>query len=195
MLLPVKRPELAKTRLAPLGDDVRRELAVAFALDTLEAVNATTGVDEVVVVTDDPRVSGHARAADCRVAPDVGELNAALRRAATSEATGSLVVALCADLPALDPRDLVAALAQLDRAPAFVADRAGTGTTMYAAAREEFAPSFGIASAGRHRTMAVEVVGELATLRVDVDDLDSLRDAEDLGVGRHTRRVLDTLVR
>ncbi len=192
VLLPVKRPELAKTRLAALGDDVRRRLAVAFARDALAAVLAAEQVDDVVVVTDDPGMTGHARAAGCRVTPDAGELNAALRDAATTLPPETFVVALCADLPAVTSSDLDAALIAMTGRPAFVADRLGTGTTAYAAPRAHFSPAFGLASAARHRAAgAAEVKGQLVTLRLDVDDEPSLAAAIAVGVGAHTRAALD----
>jgi 2-phospho-L-lactate/phosphoenolpyruvate guanylyltransferase len=190
VLLPVKPPDLAKTRLAALGDGVRRELAVAFARDTLEAV-AAAGVDRIVVVTDDAGVGELARASAVGVEPDTHGLNDSLRAAAARQPDGSRVVAVCADLPALRPTDLSAALADLPEGPAFVADRAGTGTTVYAAARHGFAPAFGPGSAERHRAAGVLEIGrDLPSLRLDVDDVEALRLAEAFGVGRHTQQVL-----
>lgn len=195
VLLPVKRPELAKRRLAALGDGVRRQLAIAFARDAMEAALAAEAVDEVVVVTDDPGMTGHARAAGCGVAPDAGELNAALRAAAGTLPPESFVVALCADLPALSSSDLDAALTAMTGRRAFVADHQGTGTTAYAAPQPRFSPAFGPASAARHRAAgAAEVTGELVTLRLDVDDETSLAAAVSVGVGAHTRAALDTAV-
>ena len=53
VLVPVKPPAFAKSRLADLGDATRRELATAFAVDTVSAVLASPVVDRVLVVTDD----------------------------------------------------------------------------------------------------------------------------------------------
>lgn len=196
VLLPVKRPELAKTRLSGLGDEARRMLATAFARDTLAAASAAPTVDEVVVVTDDAAVAGHARTAGCLVTPDAGELNAALRAAAAVVPPATFVVALCADLPALSSADLDAALRTMAGRPAFVPDRQGTGTTAYAAPRAGFAPAFGAASAARHRASgAAEVGRHLASLRLDVDDEPSLADAASIGLGAHTRAALDAVRR
>lgn len=195
VLLPVKRPELAKSRLAALGHAVRRELALAFALDTLTVLLETDGVDEVVVVTDDPTISAIARAGGAGVAPDAGELNESLRRAGTSQPEDALLVAVCADLPALRATDLAAALAELRAEPSFVADASGAGTTLYAAPHAVFDPTFGPDSAARHRAAgARELAGILTTLRTDVDDVASLRVAVALGVGLHTSRVQAVLV-
>ena len=56
VVVPVKPPTYGKSRLAGLADDHRRDLAEAFALDTVQAAAATPGVDAVLVVTDDHRL-------------------------------------------------------------------------------------------------------------------------------------------
>ena len=53
VLVPVKRPAVAKSRLAGLGDDLRTELAGAFAMDTVAAALESPAVGCVVAVTDD----------------------------------------------------------------------------------------------------------------------------------------------
>src|ERR1700759_3567381 len=54
VLLPVKVLARAKSRLAVLAGDPRRELALALAGDTVAAVVACPEVARVVVVTSDP---------------------------------------------------------------------------------------------------------------------------------------------
>ena len=54
VLLPVKVLAQAKSRLAVLAGDRRRELALALASDTVTAVLACPEVARVVVVTSDP---------------------------------------------------------------------------------------------------------------------------------------------
>jgi len=194
VLLPVKPPARGKSRLHTWGPEVRRELARAFALDTLHAVLATPRVHRVVVLTTDPEVTETVRAPRVHVVVDAapGDLNGSLTAAAVSMADDEHAVALCADLPSLRPDDLARALELLpaDRA-AFVADAAGSGTTTYAAPTGLFAPRFGEGSAHAHRTTgAVELTGALSTLRADVDDEAALQRARRLGVGAHTARVL-----
>jgi 2-phospho-L-lactate guanylyltransferase len=176
-----------------MSDEQRRVLATAFARDTVAAALATPGVDLVMVVTDDHRLAAQFAGDGCAVLPDgvAGDLNGSLRQAAaeTSRRRPDLSpVALCADLPALAPSDLAAALAQapVDRA-AFARDAAGAGTTMYAAPVGLFDPHFGSDSAAAHlEAGALEVVGDLATLRQDVDDAVDLGRALLLGAGPHT---------
>lgn len=196
VLVPVKLLAAGKSRLAGISDDLRRALALAFALDTVAAARATPAVREVVVVSSDPDVIAGAERLGSAVEPDTGDLNGSLRAAATRLGPirpGTLPVALCSDLPALDERSLTQGLAQITDASAwFVADHEGTGTTMYAAPYSLFAPRFGVASRVAHGDAgAVEIAGGLPRLRRDVDamcDLDALVTAGWLG--SHTRDVL-----
>jgi 2-phospho-L-lactate guanylyltransferase len=102
-------------------------------------------------------------------------------------------VAVCADLPALHPDDLDAALlvAASAPSPAFVADRDGAGTTLYSAPHAGFAPHFGPGSRAAHLTDGSrEIEGDLPSLRRDVDDSRGLAAAVELGLGVHTRLAL-----
>ena len=199
VVVPVKPPALGKSRLVGLTDEQRRELAEAFALDTVTAAAATPGVEAVLVVTDDFRLAGALRGLGVEVIPDgVSEdLNATLVQAAAEVVRrwpDAVPVALCADLPALLPDELAAVLAEAVAevsagGAVFVRDRAGIGTTMYAAAADAFAPSFGVGSAAAHeRAGAVEIGSDAASVRTDVDDLADLGAALVAGVGPHTGR-------
>ena len=140
VLLPVKVLARAKSRLAVLAGDRRRELALAFASDTVTAALACPEVARVLVVTSDPvagrllaglgavivadepadRSATRGAAAAAAAAPSViGELgvqdalNAALRHGAAVAARrwpGTGLAALTADLPALSPAELATAL-------------------------------------------------------------------------------------
>ena len=200
VVVPVKPPALGKSRLVGLTDEQRRELAEAFALDTVTAAAATPGVESVLVVTDDFRLAGALRGLGVEVMPDgVSEdLNATLVQAAAEVVRrwpDAVPVALCADLPALLPDELAAVLAEaVEEVSAgravFVRDRAGIGTTMYAAAADAFDPSFGVGSAAAHeRAGAVEVGSGATSVRTDVDDLADLGAALVAGVGPHTTRA------
>lgn len=196
-LVPVKSPARGKSRLTGISDDLRRDLAVAFALDTMDAVCATSGVAEVVVVTGDPSVVERAAPLGCSVEPDRGDLNRSLVAAAASLAGRRpelQPVAVCADLPALRPGDLAAALAATGTR-AVVADTAGTGTTLLAAAPGvPLRPTFGPGSLVAHRLSgAVELPGAPG-LRRDVDTPEDLRAALSLGVGPSTRAAADAVL-
>lgn len=200
VVVPVKPPSCGKSRLVGLTDEQRRELAEAFALDTVAATVATAGVDVVLAVTDDFRLAAALRDLGAQVMPDgVSEdLNATLVQAAAEVVRrwpGAVPVALCADLPGLVPDELAGvvaeAVAQVSAGRAvFVRDRAGVGTTMYAAAAVAFAPSFGLDSAAAHvRSGAIEVGAAATSVRADVDDLADLGAALVAGVGPHTTRA------
>ncbi len=197
VLVPVKPPAQGKSRLVAPSQELRRGLAAAFALDTVAACLAAARVGSVLAVTDDAAFSQRLAEAGCAAIPDgvSGDLNATLRQAA-AEARRRWPdlepVAVCADLPALRPGDLDEALDETLAAtppatPCFVSDAAGLGTTMYAAPHDRFDPRFGVGSRLAHLGAgAVEIGGDLRTLRHDVDDLEDLRRVLALGVGAHT---------
>jgi 2-phospho-L-lactate/phosphoenolpyruvate guanylyltransferase len=198
VLVPVKPPAFAKSRLADLGDDTRRELATAFAVDTVSAALASPGVHRVLVVTDDVALARGLSDLGVDVIPDgtTDDLNETLRLAAAEmhrRDPALRLVALCADLPALRPEELAAALAAAPReGMAFVADAEGEGTTaVVASAPDTFRPCFGHASRRQHLDAgAHEIVGiDVPTLRRDVDDRADLAEAVALGVGSRTSLV------
>lgn len=197
VLLPVKPPARGKSRLE-VDPGRRRALAAAFALDTARACLAADSVMAVLAVTDDARFADDLRAAGCDTIPDGvdGDLNESLRLAAAEarrrwpEATP---VAVCADLPALRSGDLDEALRSPGAGPAFVTDQEGVGTTLYTAPYDGFEPRFGLRSRAAHlEAGALEIAGELPTLRRDVDDARALSAAVSLGLGAHTRLAMLT---
>ena len=196
VVVPVKPPARGKSRLVGLTDEQRRGLAAAFALDTVTACLAAERVGAVLVVTDDVAFSARLSALGCAAIPDgvAGDLNGSLRQAVAEAGRrwpDLVPAALCADLPALRPADLDDALSRAGvGVPSFVADADGIGTTLYTAPYDAFDPHFGPGSRIAHLDSgAVEITGELATLRRDVDDLSELRVAQRLGLGTHTAAV------
>jgi 2-phospho-L-lactate/phosphoenolpyruvate guanylyltransferase len=217
VLLPVKVLAQAKSRLAVLAGDRRHELALALASDTVSAVVACPLVARVIVVTSDPVAGSRLSALGAQIIPEAPSrteaarpspdgsqhlLNAALLHGsavASRRWPGTGLAALTADLPALRPAELTAALrAASDAAGAsFVPDAAGLGTTMYAVAPGgEFRPMYGGASRARHAAGgAVELALDgIAGLRQDVDTPDDLRAAVALGVGPRTAEVAAELL-
>jgi 2-phospho-L-lactate/phosphoenolpyruvate guanylyltransferase len=71
VLLPVKVLARAKSRLAVLAGDRRRDLALALASDTVAAVLACPDVARVIVVTSDPVAGPRLAALGAIVVPDV----------------------------------------------------------------------------------------------------------------------------
>lgn len=193
VVVPVKPPAVGKTRLGDLPAGKRHELAEAFALDTVEVALRTEGVTAVLAVTDDFRLAARLRAAGCAVMPDgtTDDLNATLVQAAAEVVRrwpGAVPVALCADLPGLVATELRAVLDRVpDTGAAFLRDRAGTGTTLYAADPAVFEPRFGVDSAAAHVAAgALEIDVRAPSVRADVDDLADLSAALVAGVGPHT---------
>ncbi len=201
VLVPVKRPAVAKSRLGGLGDRARVDLAHAFAVDTVAAVQACLLVARVLVVTDDHLLAAWMAEQGADVIPDgASDLNGTLVQAAAEMHRRDPhlgLVALCADLPALRPSELASALGATDPARmSFVADQERTGTTaVVAPTLETFRPSFGPGSRRQHlEADAFEVDRvDVPGLRRDVDDPDDLVAAIGLGVGPRTSMVTTAL--
>lgn len=198
VLVPVKATARAKSRLAPLGDETRRALVEAFALDTVTIALTSPRVAQVLVVTDDHLLAARLRDTGAHVMPDgaVDDLNGSLVQAAAEARRrwpDLAVAALCADLPALRADDLTRALssaAEHDRC--FVPDQQGDGTTMVSALPGvDLMPSFGPGSRDAHAAEGAHELLEVGTdtLRRDVDTPEDLREALRLGVGACTSAV------
>lgn len=198
VIVPVKRLELAKSRLSGQLGGQRRALALAMALDTITVAFSCPGV-RVVVVTDEDMVAAPLRAGIQVVTdePRAG-INAALVHGAEGARVrrGEGLAALAADLPALRTAELRLALSLAAAHPqAFVPDAAGTGTTLYTSwAMDGFAPTFGPGSAAAHAAHAQKLdASGLRGLRRDVDTIEDLRSAVDLGLNERTAQVVAQL--
>jgi len=194
VLLPMKSLPQAKSRLVDATDsaDSHAELVQAMRADTLAAAEAATAVARVLIIVDRPG----AESEFALVQRTVG-LNPALDEGAQhahERWPDDGVVALVGDLPTLTTEDLDVVLAAADRHDrSFVADAAGTGTTLLAAGPGvPLRPRFGTGSAARHALDAVALAAP-AGLRHDVDTIADLRAAAEVGVGVHTRAVLAAL--
>ncbi len=201
LVIPVKTLVAAKTRLAAATGPHRTRLAVAVACDTVTAALACPPVARVIVVTADPAAAGPLGALGAEVVtdPDRG-LNTALRTGAAHAvrvAPGDAVGALQADLPALRPAELAAALAaagEFDQS--FVPDALDIGTTFYGVRPGlPFEPRFGGESRVKHLGGGAKELrlDGIDSLRRDVDTPDDLRAAVALGLGRHTAAVVAEL--
>lgn len=202
VVVPVKRGQIAKSRLAATAGRHRADLARAFAADCVVAALRCRAVTSVVAVTDDAAARVALLGLGADVVPDRPDagLNPALEHGADwarARYRGCRVTVLSADLPALRSDDLTLALQEARRWPrAFVADAAGTGTTLLTAAPDApLQARFGLASRAAHRAGGAVELDSIAvpSLRRDVDTDVDLRDAVRLGVGAHTAAVLDRL--
>jgi 2-phospho-L-lactate/phosphoenolpyruvate guanylyltransferase len=199
LVIPLKPLARAKSRLSDTAaDGVRPGLALAFAQDTVAAALDCPAVADVAVVTDDPLAGRELAALGARIVPDApgSGLNAALTHGAAvvrEMRPRTPVAALNADLPALRSLELSRVLDAAAEFPrAFLADAAALGTTLLAAAADrELLPAFGAGSRSRHRTSgAAELrLGDVDSVRQDVDTGEDLRAALALGVGPHTAAV------
>jgi 2-phospho-L-lactate guanylyltransferase len=171
IVVPVKQLAVAKSRLLA-SDAVRRELALAMALDTGRAAATCPVVSLVVAVSDDPRAVEAAR-----------------------RDPGAGIAAMSADLPALRPSDLEEVLVlAAGTTAAVVGDAGGEGTTLLTARQaESFQPRFGERSRQAHVAGgAVDLTAAAApSLRQDVDTIADLVLAAGLGCGRATTEVLE----
>ena len=200
-IVPVKGNPGAKSRLGERPD--RAELADAFALDTVTALLAARSIDHVLVVTGDDELAD--RLADLgaeivREAPvrSTDPLNAAIRQgllAALAVFPQANLAVLTGDLPALTPADVDRALhlaAAHERS--LVPDAAGTGTTtLLALAGTPIEPRFGVESRAAHEAAGHVPLGLPASvsIRHDVDTPADLAVAQRLGLGVHTRLLVD----
>ena len=200
-VVPVKDLDLAKSRLA-LPAHQRRQLALAFATDTLSALARCPDVAAIIVVTADPDVVALAATVGARVVHDEtdsldGAIGAAVAVAVAASAARDLpdvgVLITPSDLPCLRADDVTEVLSQASGHPAaFVPDRSGTGTTMVIySPGQPVVTGYGGESAARHTGLGLYAV-PAAPIRTrhDVDTLEDLLAAAALGVGEATAPLL-----
>ncbi len=180
-VLPIKRFDAAKQRLAAgMDEERRREVVGAMAADVLEAIGEARAIERTIVVTDEPAAVELAAAAGAEVVADPGEgghVGAALAGIARAEAAGaSCVVLLAGDCPLLDPRELDRLLTGVpERYVGIVPDRHGTGTNaLVLSPPVAIVPAFGEGSRDRHVAAARKAgipfaVEEVASLGLDLD--------------------------
>ncbi len=199
VVVPVKRLEVAKTRLRPaVPATAHAALVLAICLDTVAAALACSAVARVLAVTNDAQADEALRAAGVTVVADEpdGGLNPALEHGAamaTAAAPLDPVAVLSSDLPALRPAELAEALlAARPHLRSFVSDSVGVGTTLLAAASgQSLRPAYGPASRAAHAASgACELAGQWPSLRRDVDTAADLAEAAALGLGARTHALL-----
>ena len=209
VIVPVKLLADAKSRLHV--HHRRAELALAFFSDVLAAVRAAAPVEQILVVGDEPAVQALVQEiADTRVhlIPQGATpgLNPAIRHAAAQLPPAARVAVIASDLPCLDGETVTMVLKLAASHPrAFVTDTQGLGTTMLCQTDgTALDPAFGTRSRARHRQLGyVELTdGDVspsgddairerwARAHRDVDTAVDLWDAERIGVGSSTARIL-----
>jgi 2-phospho-L-lactate guanylyltransferase len=171
VVVPLKPAEQGKSRLGSPPEVVR-----ALGVATVRAAAGAAGVGSVVVVTADPVTATQLeRMPGVRVVREAAPrgLRAAIASGLATVPTGARRAVLLGDLPGLVPAELTRALALAAQHPrAFVADAAGTGTTLVTAAPGlRWRAAFGAGSASRHRALGLRrlPVPLRSSLRHDVD--------------------------
>ncbi len=209
-VLPVKSFGRAKQRRGDaVGQPDRADLAAAMVGDVLAALSGVAALDDVLVVTAEPRAAEAARAEGAHVVDDpveAGQSDAAARGiAAAVERGAERVLLVPGDCPALDAEEVTALLAGHAGANVvIVPDRHGSGTNaLRLAPPGAIAPAFGPGSFARHAALGAAAgatvrVAAAPSLELDVDtpgDLAALRAA----LGRHpaaaprTRALLERM--
>jgi 2-phospho-L-lactate/phosphoenolpyruvate guanylyltransferase len=182
----VKRFTAAKQRLdAALEPQARESLAAAMLGDVLAAVERSSSLERVIVVSDEPGVRGVVRAPGVELLGDPSDADHSRAAArGIEEALGhdaDAVALLPGDCPLLDPDELDAALSRVvPKRVGIVPDRHGTGTNaLLLAPPDAIEPAFGEDSRARHERLA-RAAGEkvaierLDSLALDVDTPDDL---------------------
>jgi len=171
VVVPFRGPG-GKSRLAPTGEPLREQLALAMLGDVLAAC-AAVGPTVLVTGDEEARLIAHEVGATVVDDPGAGQGAAVIAGLAQQEERPILVVN--ADLPCVTARDL---LTLLGAAPlggmALVAARDGTTNALALPAPHLFASLYGPGSAERFRQHAERlglelVVAEIPNLAEDVD--------------------------
>jgi len=196
-IVPIRSLDAGKSRLTGRLD--APTVTEAFARDVLAACSQCPEIGDVLVVTSDPDAVALAEDCGARGVIQVGTegINAAIALARGQVGPGEPVVAILGDTPCLTGGTLSTVLAAAnDHDVSFVADTAGTGSTMWCAKDPSATPYFGEHSRAHHRAAgAVELGGDQRSehwlrARRDVDTEIDLWDAQRIGVGPATARAL-----
>lgn len=160
-VVPVKRLEVAKLRMAPaLSPAQREELARAMLDDVLGTLARVRGLGGMLVVTADPWAADLARCFGAEIVHDAAEAGTdaavaqGLRRLAGEER--GIVLVVPADVPFATEAELGAVLCAMQDARAVLVPAAGDGgTNLLAMSRPDlFRTEFGPGSFARHLAAA-----------------------------------------
>jgi 2-phospho-L-lactate guanylyltransferase len=203
LLIPIKHPSNAKTRLAQLLSlDERQRLVWAMFEDVSRAVREARKPDRVVIVTSYPRAVERAREFEWEVLIEDSQRS---ESASVDWASGVLaergvdaVMRLPADLPLVRAEDIDALLSiRLDSPGAVLApSREGTGTNAIIRTPPSLFPSrFGPNSLALHRQEAARVgvecmVVENGRIALDIDEPGDVELLLETGRGTGTFDVL-----
>ena len=191
VVVPFRGPG-GKSRLAPTGEPLREQIALAMLGDVLAAC---TPVGPTVLVTGDEEAHAIAHDLDAAVVDDPGAGQGAAVIAGLARQAERPILVVNADLPCATARDLLTLLgaAPLD-GMALVAARDGTTNALALPAPYLFASLYGPGSAERFRQHAERLGIELVVAEIPnlAEDVDSPHDLARLDgkLGTRTRAVL-----
>lgn len=202
-LLPVKRFDGAKTRLAPFMSAAERAaLAEAMLLDVLDVLMAARGLAAIVIVTGDAALAARADALGVRVIDDPVEAGTndavalGLERLKVWNVERVLIVP--GDIPYLGVVEIEAALAALTRTAVVLAPaRRDGGTNLLGLSPPDaIAPAFGAESFARHLAAASAkgirpVILPSAGAGHDIDVPSDLTPETGGGPAPRTRAIID----
>jgi 2-phospho-L-lactate guanylyltransferase len=206
LLIPVKDPATAKSRLAGLlSPEERVRLAWAMFEDVSRAVSATTTPDLVVLVSSFERAIEHARSLDWEVLVEQSQQSESASvdwaSRVLAERGFDTVMRLPADLPLIEGRDVDELISIELRAPAavLVPSREGTGTNAIIRMPPDLFPSrFGQNSLALHKQEAARVgvvclVVNNERIALDIDEPSDLKLLLQLGVSTKTHSIVESL--
>lgn len=196
-IVPVGELAGAKSRLGgTLDAEERRDLVDRMLHRTVQAVLATTGIDETLVVSPDPEALAAAAALGARTLLQRSQgLNRGLREARDDALAGGAdaIVVVPIDLPLISPvalEELIAPLAVVVERPLVVlaTDRHGRGTNaLVLAPPDAIEFGFGGDSRAAHAAAAMDVGARYVVLEgplaIDLDTPDDLLLVEALATG------------
>jgi 2-phospho-L-lactate guanylyltransferase len=194
VLVPLKALPRAKSRLAGFSPDADSHALLVRAMrsDTVRAAREAPNVARVVRIGD--RAAAEHDLVQTR--PGLNEAIAEGAQHARDRWPDDAVAALVGDLPAMTVAELAHALdSAAGQLRGFVADSAGSGTTLLTAVPgADLDPQFGPGSAARHAVRATALAAGPG-LRQDVDTAADLRAALLLGVGPRTLAAVAAMTR
>ncbi|MEO6470540.1 MAG: 2-phospho-L-lactate guanylyltransferase [Aeromicrobium sp.] len=199
VLVPIKPWTLSKSRLC-MDPESTAVLARAFAQDVLDAVYGSRHTGAIIVISAEAEMRTVLREYGAVVLEDrplltPDPLNQAVMSGvhwAQRMRAASPLAVVPADLACMTTEDFDDALDLLGQSDlSYVPDTSGNGTTILASRiPAQIVPSYGPDSAHQHSMNGASVSAAHARVLHDIDTLDDLDLAEQLGVGKHTAAAL-----